>query len=731
MNLKTLCCLLLSVLVVAGFATSEFAAAAAAGDGSAAGAAPAKAPRHLWTDKLAFPKLNPIENPVVVRETLANGIKLLLIEDHELPKIGIRAGIRGGAFTEPADRSGLTDLFGEVLRSGGTQKMIGDAVDEALERIGASIESGSDDDSVSLRGDMLAENRDQVIGLFAEFLMTPGLQQEKVDLAKTQLRSAISRRNDDPMGIMQREFRKVIYGAGSPYARQLEYADVERMTRDDLVAFHRRTFRPDQVTIAAWGDFKADEMKGKLAGLLGGWKSEGAAPKVELPTIPAPAPSMNYVEKTDVAQAFIIMGHQGLRYDDPDYAAVQLMQEILGGGFSSRIFVTVRTLKGLAYGAGGAMVPAYDHPGNFYFFTSTKPETTAEALAAMLEEVGKIREAPVTDAELTRAREGWLNGYAFQFQSRAQVVNRLMTYDFYGYPADFNAKVKAAVEKVTKDDILRVAKARLHPDELAILVLGDKTKFDKPLASFGAYGPVRAIDIAIPEPKSAAVPAATPESLARGKDLLLRAAKAKGAALAGVKDLTAQGTATMTTPMGPMDLKYKSVFALPDRLSNELTTPMGAVTQVVVPGAAWMTVAGNRQDVPGSAADDMRVGLATEAGCVALLQQALLGTIEGQALGAEPFGGQAAEAVLVRVGGKPLTLFLAADTMRVVGIRKQGQTQEGPAEITEAFGGYKTVSGLELPMEVAVTANGKSLAAVKTDTFQVNAGADPKLFVKP
>jgi len=317
--------------------------------------------------------------------------------------------VRGGRLAEPAGKAGLTELFGEVLRTGGTEKMSGDEVDRFLENMGAVIESGLDEDTSSLYARSLTENLDAVLPLFAEFLRVPAFAQDKIDLAKTHLKSGISRRNDEVMQIAQREFMKLIYGAKSPYARQYEYADVDALTRDDLKAFHAQGFRPDQTILAAWGDFKATEMKERLVKALGSWKGEGPAPRYDLPPIPAPAYSVNYIEKKDVEQTFMLLGHQGLRFDDPDYPAVRLMGDILGGGFSSRIFVKVRTEKGLAYSAGGMMQPAYDHPGNFFFFTSTKPSTTAEALSTMIDETKRIREAPVTDAELSKAKEGYLN----------------------------------------------------------------------------------------------------------------------------------------------------------------------------------------------------------------------------------------------------------------------------------------------------------------------------------
>lgn len=684
-------------------------------------------PRAL--DKISYPKLNPIHMPTVVRDTLPNGMKIFLVEDHEFPVINFRCVVKGGQVAEPKGKKGLADLFGDVQRTGGTQAMSGDKVDKFLEDMGASIETSMSDAYGSVSAKSLTETVDKVLPVYADFLRAPAFAQDKVDLGKTHLRSVISRRNDQVMSIAQRELLKLVYGADSPYARQYEYDDIENLTREDLVNFHAQYYRPDQTILAVWGDFKTDEMKSKLLKVFETWKVQGKAPEIPAPFIFPAEPSVNYVEKKDVEQTFIIVGELGMRLDDPDYPAVQMLSEILGGGFSSRIFVKVRTEKGLAYGAGGAMVPAFDHDGAFYFFTSTKPASTAEALSTMLDEINKIRGEQVTDAELRKAKEGYLNTYAFEFDSIGKIINRMLTYEFYGYPADFNVKLRDAVEKVTKDDILRVAKSRLLPDKFTILAIGRQEQFDKPLSTFGK---VNTIDITIPEPKSKeAYPEPTPETMAKGKELLLKAAKASGeVSLRGLKDLTMEGSNNVKTPMGPMELKGKATFVLPDRLYNEVTTPMGTLIQVLDGERAWMKMAGQSQDLPGGAVAEMRKGLLTELGGVLLLQEALSGKVEAQALGKADFEGKSAESVLLRLPAGMIRLFMADDGL-LLGTRQMSKTQEGPQEVTEVFGNWQTVQGLKVPFEKLEKVKGEVENSTKLTAVKLNAGFSPDLFKKP
>jgi predicted Zn-dependent peptidase len=681
-------------------------------------------------DTLKYPKLNEIRIPEVQRTVLPNGLKVILVEDHELPVIQMRVLVRGGKVAEPAGKAGLSELFGEAHRTGGVQTLSGDRVDETLERIGASIESNVTDAYGSLSAKTLKENLDQVLPLYVEFLAAPAFAEDKVELAKTHLNSVIARRNDEVMNIARREILKVIYGAGSPYARQFEYADVEKLTREDLLAFHGTFYRPGNAVLAVWGDFESAAMKDKLASAFGSWKASGPEPEIPEPFIFPPEPSVNYIEKKDIEQTFVFAGLLGLRLDDPDFPAVNMLSEILGGSMASRLFTQIRTLKGLAYGAGGFMVPAYDHPGAFYFFTSTKPATTGLALETLLDELKKIRLEPVTDEELDRAKKGYLNSYAFEFDSSDKIVGRLLTYEFYGYPADFNARLRDAVEKVTKEDVLAAAKKHLRVEDLALIAIGVQEQFDRPLSAFGE---VKTVDITIPEPPAKETLAeATPESLAQGKALLLKAARAAGEnALRQLKDVTTEGTASMKTPMGDMEFKVSTVFALEGRSHSTLETPMGTMTQVFDGSRAWMAVGPNVRDLPGSAAEEMAKGIWLDSGAALLLRAALEGKVEAQHLGKTTFEGRDAEEIYLRAPVDKVRLFLSADGQALLGSRRRVTTQEGPKEMTEVYSDFREVQGFRIPFSTLQMEGGEVAATQKAASVKLNAGFDPKLFEKP
>jgi zinc protease len=246
--------------------------------------------------------------------------------------------------------------------------------------------------------------------------------------------------------------------------------------------------------LAVWGDFDTDGMIATLQKVFGDWKKADT----EIPAVPEVKyeyrPTVNLVRKDDINQACIQLGHIGGLRNDPDYFTLVVMNMAL----SDRVFKNVRSREGLAYSAGGYYGANFDHPGVFLVSCQTKSEATVYATRAMMAEVRKITESEITDEELALAKEGFLNSFVFNFESKGEIVNRLMTYEYFGYPADFLQKTKTNVEKVTKADVLRVARKHLRPDKLQILAVGRPDDFDEPLS---VLGPVNEIDITIPTPQ--------------------------------------------------------------------------------------------------------------------------------------------------------------------------------------------------------------------------------------
>jgi len=472
-----------------------------AGEDSAVTSKPQSAPsqeRAPAYKQLKYPQLRDIQVPAVERVTLPNGMQLFLLEDHELPLIHVSAVIRTGSVYEPAEKIGLAGLTGTVMRTGGTTSKTGDELDERLEQIAARVETSIGRSSGSAYMSVLKEDVDTGLSILADVLMNPAFREDKIELAKISARTGIARRNDNPGGIASREYAKLIYGPQSVYARQTEYATIDSITREDMMEFYRRFYHPNNTMMAVWGDFKTDEMVARIKTAFKDWSKSN----VQVPPIPEVKyefqSTVNVITKDNMNQSIIRLGHIGGVMSDPDYFALMVMNEILGSGFTSRLFKNVRSRQGLAYSVFGVYSADFDHPGMFYVGSQTKLQSTVRATEAMIEEVRKMTESEVTDEELALAKDSFLNSFVFNFESRGQIVNRLVTYVYYGYPEDFLQKTKENVEKVTKADVLRVAKAHLRPDKVQILIVGKPDALDKPPSTLGE---VKTIDITIPPPK--------------------------------------------------------------------------------------------------------------------------------------------------------------------------------------------------------------------------------------
>ncbi len=451
---------------------------------------------------LKFPLLNDVQLPKIDRTVLDNGLVLFLLEDHELPVINLSAFVRFNVGDVPPEKIGLADLTAQVMREGGTKTRPGDSIDQELDRIAADIGIFAGTSLGGFTASALTDQWEKVFPILMDILQDPVFPQDKIDLKKLEANSSISRRNDEPFPAAIREYKKLVYGPTSPYARHTEYSTIDSITRDDLVAFHKTHFHPERMMVSVYGDFKLEEMKKKLT------EAFGKLPKGEVPPTKVPevkefaAERVNLIAKDDVNQSVILLGHLGGVMNSPDYFALEVLNEILGSGQVSRLFKKIRTEQGLAYSVFGVFQSAYDHEGVAYFGCSTKSENTIKAIKSLFKEVEEVRKNEVTDEELATAKEMFLNSYVFNFDQKSEIVDKLMELEYFAYPSDFLEITKKNIEKVTKADVLRVAQKYLQPDKMKILVLGKPKDFDGKLDEFGK---ANLIDITIPGgPKSGA-----------------------------------------------------------------------------------------------------------------------------------------------------------------------------------------------------------------------------------
>lgn len=430
----------------------------------------------------------------VTRVPLDNGLILYLYEDHRLPVVQLTAMIRCGGIYDTPEKDGLSGLVGTVMRTGGTKTIGGDSLNMLLEYTGGSLETmiGMENGTAGLN--VLSKDLDLGLQLFADLLRSPAFPADKLELAKTEIKNRIKRRNDDPGSIVNRYLMTTMYG-DHPYGRTLEWASVKGITVEDMAAYHQRFFAPNNIMIGVSGDFKSTDLVYRLKQLLGDWaKSPEALPPA--PAVAAePRPGVYLIPK-DINQSNIEIAELGIKRDNPDRFSINIMNFVLGGGsFTSRLTSHVRSDEGLAYHVSSSFDINSRDLGLFHATCQTKAGSTYKATRIIYDEIERIRREGVTDEELNDAKESVINRMVFNFDNAAKIVRNLMSLEFDGLPLDYYKTYLDNYRKVTGADVKTVAQKYLKPENLSLIVVGKPEMFDKPLDEFGS---VRTLELTPP-----------------------------------------------------------------------------------------------------------------------------------------------------------------------------------------------------------------------------------------
>lgn len=454
---------------------------------------PACAPlqREVRPDQLTFPPLV-FHVPEVETVELANGIRLYLKEDPELPLVQLTAMLGAGSIGEPATLSGLGSLFAAALRTGGAGDYTPASLDQRLEQLAANLGVATDTYATTLDLSLLASDLEPGLDILSDLLRRPAFAPERLELARKQMIEGIRRQNDDPGEIASRALMQALYGE-HPLGRTPTVATVSAVGRDDLLDFHRRYFHPNNLWLAVSGDFDRTALLALIERTLGDWPRADFAPQ-SIPPVTAAAAPMVLVGQKDIPQTTILIGELGIDKDAPDLHAVRVMNYILGGGgFNSRLMREVRSNRGLAYSVYSYFQVGRRLPGPFVAGSETKSDSTIEVVRLLRRLMAEMREAPVSDAELALARESLVNSFVFGFTDSHEVVSQLLRLDFYDYPPGYLETYRERVAAVTAEDVLAAARERLHPDRQKVILVGDVNAFDAAPADLGLpVTPIRA-----------------------------------------------------------------------------------------------------------------------------------------------------------------------------------------------------------------------------------------------
>jgi zinc protease len=411
-------------------------------------------------------------NPKDFRKTYTNSLRAYVQEDHRLPLFDISAVIHFGGLYVPTEKLGLDRLMSQTLIKGGTKTREGETIEDRLNFLGGSLSFRTSERTSTLTLSVLKEDINEGLELFFDVLMNPEFREGPLNLAKASTIQSLRQANDQPSGILSREYERLLYGQ-HPLTRQPTKATYEDISSTDLKEMHARYFFPKNIILAVSGDFNSAELKSKINGFVKGWKNKSVTFPTFSKNFPQPEPGVYFVEKR-ANQGYISLGHLGLEEDNPDYFAVQVMNFILGGGsFTSRITMKVRSDEGLSYNQGSRFRYRWGFPGTFAGYVQTKSSTVGYAIKLILDEFNRIRKDPVSDAEMDTAINYYLESFSNAFESPQSTMSTFAEMEMTGRPMDYYMTYRDKISTVDKKKVLEVAKKYIHPDKAVILIVGE------------------------------------------------------------------------------------------------------------------------------------------------------------------------------------------------------------------------------------------------------------------
>jgi len=411
----------------------------------------------------------------IKREALDNGLTLLTVERHNLPIVMVNVGIKAGSLIEPEEKAGLANLAAELLTAG-TKKRTASEINEEIDFVGASLDASGGDDYVTVALSVLKKDLNLGFDLLSDIILNPSFPEGELNKKIERIKGSLKAQEDDPHFVASREFSKAVFGA-HPYGRLTMGSPetLDKIKRDDLINFHSAYYVPNNAIMSVVGDITIEEVKDLLIKYFTKWQRKEV--KVPYPLEPKRLKERKTtaIDK-DLTQANIILGHIGISRDNPDYYAVSVMNYILGGGgFASRLMQNLREEKGLVYDI-HSFFSANKYGGSFQVGLQTKNESANTSIEEILKEIKRIREAPVTDAELSDAKAFLTGSFPMRIETSSRIANFLVAVEYYGLGIDYIDKYPVYINSVTKEDVLRVAKKYLDPENFVLVVVADQEK---------------------------------------------------------------------------------------------------------------------------------------------------------------------------------------------------------------------------------------------------------------
>ncbi|HEX8709456.1 MAG TPA: pitrilysin family protein [Pyrinomonadaceae bacterium] len=426
-----------------------------------------------------------VKLPKAQEATLSNGLRVVLLENHRVPTFTMQMVILSGGLSDPADYRGLASFTASLLREG-TQKRTSREIAEQMDTLGATLIAGTGISSftTNITTSGLVENLDPTLDIFADVIRNPKFPQEEVNKFKQRQLAQLQFQRSIPQFLAQERFQRAIYGEHPAGLIVAPTESIKRMATADLARFHSTYYRPNNAMLAIVGDVTLKEIMPRLERAFGDWQ-KGDVPSTQIPTANDPGPmKIQLIDRPGSVQTVIQLGNLGIERTNPDYFAMLVMNQILGGGPAARLFLNLREDKGYTYGAysnfGGSKFR-----GTVVSSSEVRTDVTEGAMKEFMYELKRIRDEKVTPLELENARRAIIGNFALSLEQPQSLLQNIVTQKLYDMPADYWDTYPQMVSAITAEDVLRVAQKYVNPASMQIVAVGDASKAREILAKYG------------------------------------------------------------------------------------------------------------------------------------------------------------------------------------------------------------------------------------------------------
>lgn len=682
---------------------------------------PGFAAKKRPVEKIKFPELNPMKLPKVKKDNLPNGIKLRVIRDDKLPLVNIYIMIKGGSAYDPINKVGLSGFTTQLMKIGGTKSLKSADLDKVLDSNGISIVTSSSDSSYMISLSCLKEKLDTGISILAKIMREPVFDKDKLEELKNQAISGISRRNMIASGIRSREFAKLIYGEKSPFAAQQEYEHVDNITRKDVIGRYKMFVAPDNMLVGLVGPLEMAEVKKSFEKYFGDWNAKATIPPFPEAKELKHDYKVVFAEKSDLNQVYMSIGHLGEKFDLKNRAKFRVFNSIFCKGFSSRLMNRIRVNMGLSYGVSGGIRTHFTYRGETSFGTYTKSESTLDAIKAIKDEINKIRTGTVTKKELQDAKNYFLNSQVFEYESPTDILQTSLGNEFYGIPEGADKQFLEDVKKVTAADIKEVANKYLHPDKMVIFMVGKEKDIKGDLSELGK---VKKIDISIKPPKlKEKIPAATPETLEKGKAIVDSAVKKYPKAFK-VKSRKTVMTMKREAMGRMMEMEMTSTNVYPDKSHVEISVMGMKIIRIVNGKKGIMIMMGQRKPIPATEIEKGRKG---ELRYMMKHQD----QFNFQFLKEDTVDGKKYDVIYIFEKAKPdnWQKWWINKKSQLIEIEEQFSSQQGASGLIRSVkSDFKIIKGVPIAHKTKSFLKGKMIMEMAVKDVQVNPKVDKSIF---